>query len=115
MRTLIGAIGPAKDDEGWTKEVDLLDRFHRFALDVSAVFVRRQLTLASFCYNIEDRESTVNVQGSVSRKSRSATMTLDEAYGIVSSYVARRSRLGTKCWMIDSFKVTTSQRMECTD
>ena len=107
MRTLIGAIGPAKDDEGWTEEVDLLDLFYRFTLDVSAQHLFG-VSSHSQASAMSDRESTAIVQDSVSRKSRSATMTLDEAYDTVSSYVARRSRLGSKCWMIDSFKVTAS-------
>lgn len=91
--TLFDFIGEEVGD-GWTKTVDLLDLFHRLALDISTTYVLGTDAGALACLTDEASEGKWAYQ---------------EASEVVRVQMALRARLGSWYWVADSFKVSLTQ------
>lgn len=110
IQLLFDAIGQVGKD-GWTETVDLLDLFHRLALDMSTTYLlgTSANSQAKGIFTKEKDAAKLKF-GLVEPKKTSKAMTYDEAYETVRNYFSWRSKLGSKYWLADGFNVSGRPR-----
>lgn len=101
IQLLFEAIGPV-DQSGWTEEVDLLELFHRMALDMSTTFLlgTSANSQANGIFEKAKQEAKVKY-GLLDARNRKKAYTYDEAYEIIRNYISLRAKLGSKYWLAD--------------
>lgn len=101
---LFSAIGPAQED-GWTSTVDLLDLFHRMSLDMSTSFLLGTSANSQINGMRNARMQAAIDKFGLRRGKTDKSLSYDEAYEVVRHYFSLRSKLGSKYWVADSYKV----------
>lgn len=107
IQMLFNAIGPTQGN-GWTGVVDLLELLHRAALDLSTEFL---LGISAGAQAAGIRDTTgqsLSTKHSITPPALDSSMTYNEAYETVRTYLSWRSKLGSIYWLADSFEVRNS-------
>lgn len=104
IELLFNAIGPVQED-GWTGTVDLLDLFHRMSLDMSTSFLLGTSANSQLNGMRNARIQAAIDEFGLRRGKNDKSLSYDEAYEVVRHYFSLRSKLGSKYWVADSYKV----------
>lgn len=109
IKLLFEAVG-RPDEEGWSPEVDLLELFHRLALDLSTSYLlgTSANSQASSLLALDSEENGPNIKAKRGPFGwlQNRPMTYGEAYEIVRNHFSWRSKLGSKYWLADSLEVS---------
>lgn len=103
---LFKAIGDIRND-GWTEVIDLLDLFHRLALDMSTLYLLG-MSAGSQKSGIREAAKQMAMQEfDLIPAQRNTEMAYSEAYDVIRDHLSWRSKLGSWYWLADGPRVNS--------
>lgn len=109
IKLLFQAIGEPGAD-GWSQELDLLELFHRLALDLSTSYLlgmsANMQTNGMVTSGVAGDSPSPSIQHAFMSWLGLTPLTYAESYEVVRNHFSWRSKLGSKYWLADSLQVS---------